>query len=476
MSLIQKLKARAENHNPVRVGIIGAGKFGSMYLSQAPRTPGIHLVAVADLSPVRAKESLARVGWDTPRYSATSLQDAAKSGATFVTDDADKMIASEFIDIVIDATGSPAAGIRHALLCFEHRKHVIMVNVEADVLAGPLLARKAAEAGVIYSMASGDQPALIAELVDWARTIGMEVVCAGKGTKYLPIYHQSTPDTVWGHYGFSEEQVAGGDFNAQMFNSFLDGTKSALEMAAVSNGCDLNPPSNGLEFPPCGVDDLPHIFRTISEGGILTQKGTVEVTSSVERDGRPVFRDLRWGVYVVFEAPSRYVMDCFSQYGLKTDSTGKYAAMYKPYHLIGLELGTSVASIAVRGEATGATGDWRGDVVATAKRALKAGEKLDGEGGFTVYGKLMTTADSLKLGALPIGLAHNMVLNKDIPAGKPVCWSDVDYDATKQAIAFRREMEKVFSRQCLYFAIRASVIPSSRRFICSCIACNMFLH
>jgi len=446
MSLIQKLKARAENNNPVRVGIIGAGKFGSMYLSQAPRTPGIHLVAVADLSPVRAKESLARVGWDTPRYSATSLQDAAKSGATFVTDDADKMIASEFIDIVIDATGSPAAGIRHALLCFEHRKHVIMVNVEADVLAGPLLARKAAEAGVIYSMASGDQPALIAELVDWARTIGMEVVCAGKGTKYLPIYHQSTPDTVWGHYGFSEEQVAGGDFNAQMFNSFLDGTKSALEMAAVSNGCDLNPPSNGLEFPPCGVDDLPHIFRTISEGGILTQKGTVEVTSSVERDGRPVFRDLRWGVYVVFEAPSRYVMDCFSQYGLKTDSTGKYAAMYKPYHLIGLELGTSVASIAVRGEATGATGDWRGDVVATAKRALKAGEKLDGEGGFTVYGKLMTTADSLKLGALPIGLAHNMVLNKDIPAGKPVCWSDVDYDATKQAIAFRREMEKVFSR------------------------------
>jgi predicted homoserine dehydrogenase-like protein len=294
-------------------------------------------------------------------------------------------------------------------------------------------------------MASGDQPALIAELVDWARTIGLEVVCAGKGTKYLPIYHQATPDTVWGHYGFSEEQVAGGDFNAQMFNSFLDGTKSALEMAAVSNACNLTPPSNGLEFPPCGVDDLPHIFRPVSEGGILKQKGTVEVVSSVERDGRPVFRDLRWGVFAVFEAPSQYVIDCFAQYGLKTDSTGKYAAMYKPYHLIGLELGISVASIAVRGEATGATGDWKGDVVATAKRTLKAGEKLDGEGGFTVYGKLMTATDSLKLGALPIGLAHNMILNKEIPSGKPVCWSDVDYDATKQAIQFRREMEKVFA-------------------------------
>jgi predicted homoserine dehydrogenase-like protein len=444
MSLIQKLKVLAEENKPVRVALIGAGKFGSMYLSQVPRTPGIHLVAVADLSPPRAKASLKRVGWEASRFSASSLKDAAQSGTTFITDDADQMIRSDYVDIVIDATGSPAAGIAHALLCIEHRKHIIMVNVEADVLAGPLLARKAAEAGVIYSMASGDQPALIAEMVDWAETIGMEVVCAGKGTKYLPIYHQSTPETVWGHYGFSEAQVAGGDFNAQMFNSFLDGTKSALEMAAVANGCNLTPPNDGLLFPPCGVDDLPDILRPIADGGILPRKGTVEVVSSIERDGRPVFRDLRWGVYVVFEAPSQYVMDCFSQYGLKTDSTGKYAAMYKPYHLIGLELGISVATIAVRGEATGATGDWKGDVVATAKRTLKAGEKLDGEGGFTVYGKLIPTADSLKHAALPIGLAHNMILNKDITAGQAISWNDVDYDASLQAIQFRKEMESVF--------------------------------
>ena len=447
MSLIQKLKARAAEGRPVRVAVIGAGKFGSMYLSQAPRTPGIHLVCVADLSPARARASLARVGWEASRYEAKSLQEAARDGTTFITDDADAMIASDFVDVVIDSTGSPAAGIHHALLCSANRKHIIMVNVEADVLAGPLLARKAAEAGVIYSMASGDQPALIAELVDWARTIGMEVICAGKGTKYLPIYHQSTPETVWGHYGFTEAQVAGGDFNAQMFNSFLDGTKSALEMAAVANGCELTAPSDGLKFPPCGVDDLPHILRPVSDGGTLPQKGMVEVVSSIERDGRPVFRDLRWGVYAVFEAPSNYVRDCFAQYGLKTDSTGRYAAMYKPYHLIGLELGISVATIALRGEATGATGDWRGDVAATAKRTLKAGEKLDGEGGFTVYGKLMQTADSLKLGALPIGLAHNMVLKNDVPAGRPVCWSDVDFDATKQAVAVRREMEAMFRKE-----------------------------
>ena len=444
MSLIAKLKAREEAGKPVRVGLIGSGKFGSMYLSQVPRTPGVRLVGIADLSPDRARAALRRVGWEAERYDAASWADAARHGTTFITDDAAGMIASDHIDIVIDATGSPAAGIHHALLCCRHRKHIVMVNVEADVLAGPLLARRAAEAGIIYSMASGDQPALIAEMVDWARTAGFEVVCAGKGTKYLPVYHQSTPDTVWGHYGFTKEQVGAGDFNAQMFNSFLDGTKSALEMAAVANACELIPPADGLAFPACGVDDLPTLLRPVADGGILARKGSVEVVSSLERDGRPVFRDLRWGVYVVFEAPTGYVRDCFAQYGLKTDSTGRYAAMYKPYHLIGLELGLSVASIAVRGEATGATSGLSGDVAATAKRDLRAGERLDGEGGYTVYGKLMPAVDSLMLGALPIGLAHNVVLQKPVAAGQPVRWSDVAFDDSIEAVRVRREMEDLF--------------------------------
>ena len=444
MSLFAKLKSRAAAGNSVKVGLIGAGKFGSMYLSQIPRTPGVHLVGLADLSPDRAREALKRVGWAAEQYGAQSWDQARNTGATFITDDADAMIASDHVDIVIDATGSPAAGIHHAVLCCKHGKHIIMVNVEADVLAGPYLAKKAAEAGIIYSMASGDQPALIAEMVDWARSTGFEVVCAGKGTKYLPVYHQSTPDTVWGHYGFSDEQVGSGDFNAQMFNSFLDGTKSALEMAAVSNACDLRPPADGLLFPPCGVDDLPHILRPVADGGILSHKGNVEVVSSIERDGRPVFRDLRWGVYVVFEAPTDYVKSCFSQYGLKTDASGRYAAMYKPYHLIGLELGTSVASIACRQEATGATSGFHGDVAATAKRALKAGETLDGEGGYTVYGKVMPAADSLKLGALPIGLAHHVRLKNDVPAGQTVKWADIDIDQTKEAVRVRLEMETMF--------------------------------
>lgn len=445
MNLYRLLQSRAAERRPVRVVMVGAGKFGSMYLSQAQRTPGLQILAVADLAPDRARASLARVGWEAARFGAKSLDEAAKAGTTFVTDDARAAIAHAATDVVIDSTGHPAAGIEHVLACCEHGKHIVMVNVEADALAGPLLARRAQEAGVVYSLAYGDQPALICEQVDWARAAGFTVVAAGKGTKYLPSYHASTPKTVWGHYGFDDATVSKGDFNAQMFNSFLDGTKSAIEMAAVANATGLTPAPEGLAFPPCGVDDLPRVLRPRAAGGSLHHCGQVEVISSVERDGRPVFRDLRWGVYVTFAAEHEYVRRCFQEYGIVTDSSGEYAAMYKPSHLIGLELGISVASVALRGEATGAATGWRGDCVATAKRALRAGEVLDGEGGYTVWGKLMSAQDSAARRALPIGLAHKVKLKRDIAEGKTVSWDDVDYDAASQAVKIRREMERTFA-------------------------------
>ncbi|MBL8519531.1 MAG: Gfo/Idh/MocA family oxidoreductase [Betaproteobacteria bacterium] len=444
MNLHNLLQARVAEGHPIRVGVIGAGKFGSMYLSQAARTPGVHILGIADLNPGRAREALVRVGWKPEQFDASSFAQAIRSGTTFVSDDAMALIRHRAIDVVIDATGAPAAGIAHVLACCEHHKHIVMVNVEADALAGPLLAQRAHEAGIVYSLAYGDQPALICEMVDWARAAGFEVIAAGKGTKYLPAYHASTPDTVWGHYGFTEERVKGGDFNAQMFNSFLDGTKSAIEMAAVANATGLLPAAKGLEFPACGVDDLPRLLKPKADGGVLAHRGQVEVVSSIERDGRPVFRDLRWGVYLTFAAGSGYVQKCFKEYGLLTDDTGEYTAMYKPYHLIGLELGISVASAALREEPTGAPMGWNGDCVAVAKRALKAGETLDGEGGYTVYGRLMPARDSVKAGALPIGLAHKWKLKRDVAAGKVVAWEDVAFDAKSDAVKVRREMERMF--------------------------------
>ncbi|MCZ6846379.1 MAG: SAF domain-containing protein, partial [Alphaproteobacteria bacterium] len=192
---------------------------------------------------------------------------------------------------------------------------------------------------------------------------------------------------------------------------------------------------------------LPHIMRPEAEGGRLHHKGQVEVISSEERDGRHVAGDLRWGVYVVFEAPSDYVAACFAEYGLPTDSSGRYSALWKPYHLIGLELGISVASVALRGEATGQATGFRGDAVATAKRDLQAGESLDGEGGYTVYGKLMPADDSLACGGLPIGLAHNVTLKTAVAKDQPVTWTNVDIDTSSQAVQVRREMETMFSQR-----------------------------
>ncbi len=432
MNLHRLLQARVEAGRPVRVGLIGAGKFGSMFLAQVPTTPGIAVTAIADLAPDRARAACARVGWDEVLIDATRF-----------TDDAGRMVAADDVDVVVEATGHAPAGIAHALAAIAAGKHIVMVNVEADVLAGPLLARLAAQAGVVYSLAYGDQPALIAELVDWARACGFAVIAAGKGTKYLPEYHASTPATVWPYYGLTEAQARAGGMNPQMFNSFLDGTKSGIEMAAVANATGLTPPPGGLAFPPCGTHELAEMLRP-GNAGALHHRGQVEVVSSLQRDGSAVANDLRWGVFVVFEAPGEYTARCFGEYGVPTDASGRVSALYRPFHLIGLELNVSVLSAALRGEATGAPTGFRGDVVATAKRDLRTGEVLDGEGGACVWGKLMPAEASLAVGGLPIGLANRVPLRRDVPAGSPVTWADVRMDAADPAYRFRRQMEAAF--------------------------------
>jgi predicted homoserine dehydrogenase-like protein len=445
MNLHTLLAQRTEASGPIKVGLIGAGKFASMFLTQALYLPGIHVVGIADLAAEHARAALARTGWPQERYAAASVEEALKTGGTHVTDSADKLIGSPGIEVIVEVTGNPIAGAYHAMRSIDAGCHVIMVNVEADCLLGPVLAERARRAGVVYTMAYGDQPALICELVDWCRTVGFDVVAAGKGTKYLPEYSTSTPETVWSYYGFTDEQLARGDFNPKMFNSFLDGTKSAIEMAAVANATGLIPQEEGLFFPPCGVDDLPIVSRPIWEGGMLTRKGTVEVASSLHRNGTPVFRDLRWGVYVTFEARTDYAVQCFAEYGIKTDASGRYASLYRPYHLVGLELAVSIASAVVRREPTGVPTGFRGDVMAVSKRALAAGERLDGEGGYMVYGRLAPAQLSVAQRALPIGLANGLRLRNDVPAGAMVRWDDVEVDESVLAVQLRRQLELAMS-------------------------------
>ncbi|HEY9532160.1 MAG TPA: Gfo/Idh/MocA family oxidoreductase, partial [Burkholderiales bacterium] len=393
MNLHSKLLERRDN--PLRVGLIGAGKFAAMYIAQVPRTPGVHLVGIADLSPDYARANLDRVGWAMDAYSAGSLDEAIRQKRTHLSDDWEALVRHPAIDIVIEATGNPPAAVEHALAAFRHGKHVVMVTVEADAFCGPLLARKAAEAGVVYSLAYGDQPALICDLVDWARTAGFPVVAAGRGHKWLPHFAKSTPETVWGHYGLTLEQAKAGGLNPKMFNSFLDGSKPAIETTAVCNATGLTPAPEGLLYPPGSVDEIPALMRPRSEGGVLHHKGQVEVVSSLTKEGEPIPYDIRFGVFVVFEGESEYVRRCFMEYGVKTDPSGRYACMYKRWHLIGLEVGISVASVGLRGEPTGCATGWRADAVAVAKRDLQEKEILDGEGGYTVVGRLMPAEVSL---------------------------------------------------------------------------------
>ena len=434
MYLYSSLIQRTTDGKPIRVGLIGAGKFGSMFLAQVPTTPGLVVTTIADLDPAQAILRCREVGWDDTRVVNTEF-----------VDDAEVMIRGDKVDVVVEATGHPAAGIRHALLCVAHGKHIVMVNVEADVLAGPYLAQQAQQAGVVYSMAYGDQPALTMEMIDWARSCGFEVVAAGKGTKYLPTYHESTPDTVWSHYGLSAEVAAAAGMRSQMFNSFLDGTKSGIEMAAIANAAGLKAPSNGLAFPPCSADDLAQVLRPRSVGGQLEFSGQVEVVSSLERNGKLVERDLRWGVYCVFEAPNDYSAACFQQYGMNTDDSGRYSAMFKPFHLIGLELNISILSAALRAQPTGAPVGFNADVVAVAKRDLEVDEYLDGEGGYTVWGRIMPANASIGAQALPIGLASEVKLTAPIKRGQLITLKDIDTDTDTQAWQVRNAMLKAFA-------------------------------
>ena len=449
MNFYAMLNQRAEENRPIKIGVIGAGKFGSMFLSQARLTPGFQIVGIADLDPEKARQSCLKTGWTEDRLrfmeNTDSINDTARAGRIAIMPDATALIEAE-LDVVLEITGVPEAGTLHAIKAFECRKHVVMVNVETDCLLGPFLRQKAEAADCVYSMAYGDQPALIAEQVDWARAIGLDVVCAGKGTRYQPRYHYSTPETVWTHYGFTEEQVATGDYNAQMFNSFLDGTKSAIEMCAVSNACELRPQHTGLQFPPVDTSDLQEVLKPISEGGILEHSGTVEVIASEKRDGTPVKNDLRWGVYVVLKAPTEYVKRCFAEYGLKTDKTGTYAALYRPYHFIGLELGISAASAVLRKEPTGSSRAFIADVAAVAKKDLKQGEVLDGEGGYTVFGRLVRAEDSLAHAYLPIGLTGSARMARTVTKDTVLAFEDVVLDESLLSFRLRKSMEKKMNR------------------------------
>ncbi len=445
MRFRERLQEREDAGAPVRVGVIGAGRFGTMVICTLAAMRGMRPAVVADVEEARARQALAAAGVppDAVVRAGTAAQAAAaiSRGVPALTEDSGLLIRSD-IDVVVEATGIPEVAARHATEAFRHGKHVVMVSVETDVLVGAVLRRMADKAGVVYSAAYGDQPALIHELVDWATGLGFEVVAAGKGTKYLPAYRKGTPEDIWDRYGADAEQRAG--LNPQMYNSFTDGTKSAIEMAAVANMTGLRPDVRGMHFPPAGIEELPEILKPAEHGGLLHNPGVVEVVSSLDRDGRPVPNDLRWGVYAVITSSRPYLRKCFGEYGMPTDRSGTYAAMYRPYHLVGMELPISIARAALDREATGTPLPVPVAAVAcAAKRPLSPGEVLDGEGGYTVYGLIDDMAVATRERLLPMGLSRGAKVIRAVPEDGLVHLDDVAMETSGQLYSLWQEQTRL---------------------------------
>ncbi|HYM90711.1 MAG TPA: flagellar biosynthesis protein FlgA [bacterium] len=446
--LRERLDAREEAGTPVRVGVIGAGRFGTMVICQLAAMRGMRPSVVADLDGARGMQALVHAGFPVDavvQADAVGRVDAAIArGAPALTEDPEVLLRSA-VDVVVEATGVPEVAARSATEAFRRGKHVVMVSVEADVLVGSVLRRMADQAGVVFSAAYGDQPALIHELVEWARVLGFQVVAAGKGTKYLPEYRKGTPDDIWERYGADPARREG--LNPQMYNSFTDGTKSAIEMAAVANMTGLRPDVRGMHFPPAGIAELAEVLKPREAGGVLHRSGVVEVVSSLDRDGRPVPNDLRWGVYVVITSPQPYLRRCFAEYGMPVDRTGAYAAMYRPYHLVGMELPISIARAALDRRATGAPLPVPvAAVVCAAKRPLASGEVLDGEGGYTVYGIIDDAASAWRERLLPMGLSRGARVVHPVAEDGLVRLDDVAVDTSSALYALWEQQTHLLSR------------------------------
>jgi predicted homoserine dehydrogenase-like protein len=418
----------------VPLGVIGAGTFGTQIIARVCRMAGMRVAAVADLDVERARRGLRAGGVPEDAIvaadGAAAINAAIDRGRFAVCSDPEALIASR-VEYVVEATGNAEAGARHGHQAIVHGKHVVMVTIEADVVVGPILRRLAERAGVMYSLAYGDEPALACELVDWARTLGFRVIAAGKGTRFIPEFRLATPDDVPRLYGFT-----GSDYNAQVFCSFLDGTKHAIEMATLSNATGLVADVRGLHFPAVDLREMPDVLclRSKGGGGLLVREGVVEAVSSLRPDGGTVERSLRGGVYAVFDGPDPDAIRSLASYGeiigMIIGKQSGHAMIYRPQHFVGHEVPVGIGRMIAYGETVGAPIGEISHVIAAAKKPLAPGTILDGEGGYTVYGLVERAEVARRDKLISMGLTHGAVVREPIPAGGLISDDNVKLNCT----------------------------------------------
>jgi predicted homoserine dehydrogenase-like protein len=387
-------------------------------------------------------------GWAPDQVCLTEVlgeaRDALRAGRPVATQDA-LLLPQLELEAVVEATGDPDTGAQVAAAAIGNRRHTVMLNVEADVVVGPLLAERARRAGVVYTLASGDQPGAIFEMAEWARTLGFEIVCAGRGTVLFPDDHHSTPEKY-------AEMAARNRMNPKMYNEFRDGTKSQLEMVAVSNVLRLPPARRGMHEPFCRWQDLGRVFSLKEDGGILDRAGVVDMANAVDGDGRYVHEDKVFpGVFVVVTSPHPGVRSLMASlfepgFGGTAQQEGPNWGLFRPYHLAAVEVPMSVARAIVQGRPTGnLRGGPVAELIAVAKRHLRPGDELDGGGGYTVYGLSERVEVARRDNLLPFGFAYSGRVRRPVAADEPLSWDDVEVDVSTPLHAMRSEQNRLFA-------------------------------
>lgn len=422
MTLYDKLLARDEAGQPILMGLVGAGQMGTGLVSQVACMKGIQVAAIADIAIGRARHAFTAAGVPDAQIVEAADRAAANAalaaGRRVITRNADLLPALERVEAIVEATGVPDLGARIAWSAILGRKHIILLNVETDITVGPLLKRMADVAGVVYTGAAGDEPAATLELYQFAQALGLTVLCAGKG-KNNPLDRSATPESL------SAEARAKGT-SAKMLCSFVDGTKTMVEMAALANATGLRPARRGMFGPTTTLDQLPKVFAPQSQGGLLDTIGVVDY----------VIGNVAPGVFLVFTSDLPVVVDELRYLKM---GDGPNWALYRPYHLTSIETPLSVVRAVLSREPTIAPSHGMvAEVITVAKRNLRAGERIDGIGGSTVYGltDLAEIARAERL--LPLGIAQNATLRHDIEIGQPLRYDDVILDETQTVVQLRR--------------------------------------
>jgi predicted homoserine dehydrogenase-like protein len=426
--LARDLARRAEEGRPVRIGLIGCGEMGTDIVTQVALMRGIEVVAVADTRVERVRAAVVTAGRDADTAvnaeAPGAIADTIRAGRTAIVPDGSLIATSDMVDVVVDATGKPAVGAEIGMTAMEHGKHLVMMNVEADVTIGALLKREAARLGVVYTLGAGDEPSSCMELIEFVSAMGHDVVAAGKG-KNNPLNHDATPDQY-------REEATRRNMNPRMLVEFVDGSKTMVEMAAIANATGLVPDKAGMHGPAATREELSSVLVPKADGGVLSRKGVVDF--SIGKGVAP-------GVFVIAEMSHPRLRERMGDLKL---GPGPYYTFFRPYHLTSLEVPLSCARAALYGRADMVPLDVPvAEVCALAKRDLEPGERLDAIGEYGYRAWIMTAGEARAARAVPCGLLEGGTVTQKIRKGELLTYANASPDAGSRLVALRRRQDEL---------------------------------